>query len=352
MGAPFVPPAPHIVILGAGASKAAFCSGDREGKLIPRMDQIPSILSPVWQNLLNDAKPPVSGFEPQFSWLRAKGEYKNELDRIELEIVDYFSSLELPDHPTIYDYLVLGLRPKDLVATFNWDPLLLLAHSRNRGVVELPDIRFLHGCVHYATCAEHDVLGRLGEACPICSRPLRSGRLFFPDFDKDYTQDSLVQRDWDVTVERLKKAFHLTIFGYSGPATDYKARELLLSGWGETPLRSVSHIEIIDIEKDEVLRERWKEFIPFQHDMVTPDYWCSTIAHWPRRTGEYKLSASLYGIPSEEIGPIHTKFLSELQDWHRRLGDAEFKTNDAQQDAAEGQTSPGGQASPGSVNKS
>ena len=43
-------------------------------------------------------------------------------------LLDYFSSLALPEHPSIYDYLVLGLRPKDVIATFNWDPFLMLAH--------------------------------------------------------------------------------------------------------------------------------------------------------------------------------------------------------------------------------
>lgn len=329
MGAPLAPPAPHVAILGAGASKAAFCSGDRNHRLIPLIDEIPSILSPLWRELLRDANPPDSGFEIQFSWLRTKGDYTKELSAIESEIIQYFSSLDLPDHPTIYDYLLLGLRPKDLVATFNWDPFLLLSHTRNRGVVDLPDIRFLHGCVKYATCEDHDVLGTIGETCPNCSRSLNSGRLFFPDADKNYTQDSLVQRDWDKTIDRLKKSFHLTIFGYSGPASDHKARELLLSGWQKTPMLSVSHVEIIDVAKDEILRERWKDFIPFQHDMVTPDYWSSTLARWPRRTAEYKLSASLDGIPSEEIGPFYTESLSELQEWHRKLGAMETRTSNA-----------------------
>ena len=94
----------------------------------------------------------MEGFEAQFSWMRRHGRFVSDLQLIERLITEYFEDLELPDTATIYDYLVLGLRPKDTIATFNWDPLLLLAHYRNRNVAELPDIRFLHGCVGYFTC--------------------------------------------------------------------------------------------------------------------------------------------------------------------------------------------------------
>ena len=54
--------------------------------------------------------------------------------------------------------------------------------------------------------------------------------ILFPYSDKDYTKDRIISRDWAFVTDRLKEAFHLTIFGYSGPATDYKAKKLLL-GW-------------------------------------------------------------------------------------------------------------------------
>ena len=81
-------------------------------------------------------------------------------------------------------------------------------------------------------------------------------------------------------------------------------------------MREVSHVEIIDIKDDDALRRCWKTFIPFHHDMVTRDFWDSTIAKFPRRTAEYKLCASLYGIPAEPIGPFRTDSLHELQNWH------------------------------------
>lgn len=234
-------------------------------------------------------------------------------------IESYFSDLELPEHPSICDYLVLGLKAKDVIATFNWDPFLMQAHQRNRAICELPDIRFLHGSVGFATCREHDVLGAPNELCPLCGNGLERGRLFFPDASKDYTRDSLVHRDWSRVTAQLKKAFHLTIFGYSGPATDFNARKVLLDGWSKTPMREFNHVEMIDIADDEVLRSRWDEFIPFDHEMIVREFWDSSIARWPRRTAEWKIAASFYGVPTEDLGPIKTDSLSDLQAWFGRI---------------------------------
>jgi hypothetical protein len=283
------------------------------------MDSLPSILEKPWRDLVKCARPPHVGFEMQYSWMRRSGAYSSQLLEIENLIEKYFDELELPDSPTIYDYLVLGLRPKDVIATFNWDPFLMLAERRNRRVARLPDIRFLHGCVRYATCPDHDVLGTLSEVCPECQKPLSRGRLLFPDDQKDYAKDPYIQRDWAIVTGKLKKAFHLTIFGYSGPVTDIKARQLLLEGWSKTPIRDITHVELIDIRNGDDLRSSWKDFIPFNHDMVTSTFWDSTIARWPRRTAEYKLSASLYGIPSRYVGPFRTESLKELQEWHAAI---------------------------------
>ena len=314
---------PHVVILGAGASKAAFGGGDASGRLVPVMDELPQVLGDPWRELVEGANLAGAGFESQFMRLHESATNHARLDEIDGMLRSYFSSLVLPDHPTIYDYLVLGLRPKDVIATFNWDPFLMLAHARNRAVSPLPEIRFLHGCVRYASCLGHDVLGQPGECCPMCRKALVESSILFPHGDKDYASDGIIARDWAFVTERLKAAFHLTIFGYSGPATDYKAKELLLNGWKRTPMRRVSHVEIIDVDDADVLRRNWRKFIPFHHDMVDQSFWESTIAKWPRRTAEYKTAASLYGTVSEAIGPVTTKSLEELQEWHAEIADAE-----------------------------
>ena len=320
---PFKNTLPHVVILGAGASKAAMPDGDKFGRLIPLMDDLPNILGNFWIELVQEARPPFGNFESTFSWIGKKGSFQPQLSRIESLIESYFSKLKLPDYPTIYDYLVLGLRRKDVIATFNWDPFLMQAHRRNRKVVGLPDIRFLHGSVAFATCVDHDILGIPSEVCPKCNSALKQGRLFFPVEDKDYTKDSLIFRDWKAVTEKLQKAFHLTIFGYSGPATDYNARKLLLEGWEQTPIRDFSHTEIIDIKSEELMLESWTEFFPHYHSMIVRDFWKCSVARWPRRTAEWKISASLNGTPAEYLGPYRTDSLSELQEWFRQLAKTE-----------------------------
>jgi hypothetical protein len=323
MSKPFAPPLPHVVILGAGASKAALPFGDKSRKIIPLLDDLPEILGNDWTKLVKKSNPPEGNFEANFSWIRKKGEFCLELSNIETLIKNYFLDLELPDNPTIYDYLVLGLREKDVIASFNWDPFLMQAHRRNRNVGGLPDIRFLHGCVSFRTCPKHDVLGGPYEVCPECNCALIGGRLFFPDEDKDYTKDDLIYRDWLAVKKKLQKAFHLTIFGYSGPATDFNARNLLLDGWKQTPVRDISHVEIIDINDPDILRDSWSEFFPHYHSIVESDFWNSSIALWPRRTAEWKISASRDGIPSEYIGPFRSNSLIEVQNWFRQLAETE-----------------------------
>jgi hypothetical protein len=322
-GPPFCAPQPHVVILGAGASKAAFLDGDRNGKSIPLLDDLPDIIGEPWKELVIEARPPFLGFESQYSWIKSRQTFSEKLLKIEELVYQYFNSLEILDCPTIYDYLVLGLQKKDVIATFNWDPFLMLAYRRNRTIAKLPDIRFLHGCVAFATCPQHDILGSPSEKCPECEEALVQSQLFFPEQEKDYTKDALIQRDWLEVTKKLKNAFHLTIYGYAGPVTDYKARELLLDGWKEAPLKKSSHVEIINIEDEQKLRENWAEFIPFFHDMITNEFWSSTIARWPRRTAEYKLSASRYGIPAEYLGPFRTDSLQELQHWFSELAESE-----------------------------
>ena len=315
--------APHVVLLGAGASKAALPEGDNNSRLVPLMKELHHVLGDTWCDLSSNVPKTHEGFETEFSWLRSQTRYSDELRRIEQGLYSYFQSLELPCHATIYDHLVLGLRNKDVIATFNWDPFLMLAHRRNRHVAKLPDIRFLHGCVSYASCAQHDILGGPGEQCPKCGEAAIEGKLLFPDKEKDYTKDSLIARDWRVLRNHLSKAFHVTIFGYSGPATDHLAKQLLLNHWKESRLRDFGHVEIIDKSPASVLRINWQDFIPFHHEMIISSFWDSTIARWPRRTAEYKFGASLEAKPSEEIGPYRTDNLEELQHWYSEIARAE-----------------------------
>ena len=68
--------------------------------------------------------PPFDDFEAIYSEIATDPARKNVREAIDSRVFHYFESLELPDEPTLYDHLVLSLRPKDVIATFNWDPFL------------------------------------------------------------------------------------------------------------------------------------------------------------------------------------------------------------------------------------
>ena len=114
----------HIVILGAGASVAAFPNGDANGKKLPTMDNFIEMLDlePALERV--GIKNTRRNFEDIFSELYEINPSSSFLKEIEKIIYTYFESLKLPESPTIYDHLLMSLRPKDIVATFNWDPFL------------------------------------------------------------------------------------------------------------------------------------------------------------------------------------------------------------------------------------
>lgn len=160
---------PHVVILGAGATMAAIPQGDKNGKKSSVMDGFLETLG--MSELLKGVSLTTSSsnLEDIYSELHSRAEcaaIREELDR---RIRVHFSELELPSQPNIYDLVLLALRPKDLVATFNWDPLLLQAYQRACKVTkDLPDLSFLHGNVLVGYCRNHKCGGILTAHCREC----------------------------------------------------------------------------------------------------------------------------------------------------------------------------------------
>jgi hypothetical protein len=150
---------PHVVLLGAGASQAAFPEGDANGRRVPVMNDLIEVLG--LRDLLRPEGVLFEGrnFEDVYAHIHAHEELRSLRDTLESRIYSYFASLRIPEEPTIYDYLVLCLRDKDVIATFNWDPFLVQAYRRNRHAFALPQILFLHGNVMVAFCPDDRVLG-------------------------------------------------------------------------------------------------------------------------------------------------------------------------------------------------
>jgi hypothetical protein len=139
--------APHVVLLGAGASVATCPNGDRNGRRLPVMS---NLVNTVGLRDLIPGRLRRSNFEAVYSAIASDPNEAQKARAIETKIYQYFDDLELPDRPTIYDHLLLALQPKDVIATFNWDPLLIQAIRRNGAVLgELgcPTVLFLHGNV-------------------------------------------------------------------------------------------------------------------------------------------------------------------------------------------------------------
>ena len=318
-------PTPHVVVLGAGASRAALPDGDGRGVPVPLMTDLDVVAGNGWRSLVWEARVPRATFEARFAWLKQDGRFDDRLSEVEAGLAEHFARMTLPGAPTTYDHLLLGMRGQDTIATFNWDPFLLQTyqrHVRRFGSSRLPDVRFLRGSVVYATCEEHDVLGVVGAHCVECGRALRNVPPVYPTERKDYVSDPLLRREWDVVLRRLRNSFQLTIFGYSGPGTDAEARQLMRQAWAPGPRRA-DHLEVLDLVGRAELERRWRELIPYSHLLAHTTWDQCSIARWPRRTMEWKQKVSLYGQPAERVGPCRSGSLAEVDDWYAAICDFE-----------------------------
>ena len=289
------------------------------------MTELDTVAGDGWRSLIEEANAPATSFEARFAWLKQSGRYGDRLCEVEAELSGYFRSLILPNTPTLYDHMVLGLRGQDTIATFNWDPFLLATYERHVGRFgqsRLPDLRFLHGSTVYATCDDHDVIGYTRSNCTVCGKALRSVDPLYPVAEKDYVSDPLLKREWDVVLPRLQSAFQLTIIGYSGPVTDGEARRLLGRAWSLKDRRT-DHLEVVDRVAQACLETRWRTFIPFSHLIACIQWEESSIARWPRRTSEWKQAASLEGKPAQRVGPCPAKSLETAVEWYSAI--AEFE---------------------------
>ena len=225
---------------------------------------------------------------------------------------------------TIYDRLLLSLKPTDAVFTFNWDPFLFDSYQRNRTVVPLPKIFFLHGNVRIGACPTHDCWGDKGGCCRSCGKPFSDVPLLYPVEKKDYSQDPYIRRNWDTAAQLFKDAFTLSIFGYGAPRSDRDAVNLLRSAWTQRSDRSMEHIEIIDTAEEPILSERWSTFTPTHHYRVVRVFDDCRIAGWPRRTCESLLYPISEGVPCQRISWPSTDDLAELQNYVRQISQYEL----------------------------
>lgn len=314
---------PHVVILGAGASYAAFPHGDKLGRKLPLMNNLIETLGLKDLIARTELCFNSSNFEDIYASIHKESSLIEILEDLEVEVYRYFGEMELPEHPTIYDHLVLSLRNKDFIATFNWDPFLVQAIRRNGHKFKLPRILFLHGNVEVAYCADGHMMGNNGTICSHCGSLLTPTKLLYPVSEKNYHLDEFISRQWATVADVLKQAFMVTIFGYGAPTSDASAIKLLKTAWGDLNDRSMEELEIIDIRQEDDLRRTWSPFIHTHHYRVESNFYDSWIANHPRRTGEAYWNQFIEAkfiknnpLPREADFP-------ELWEWYSRLQEVE-----------------------------
>lgn len=315
---------PHVVILGAGASKAAFPEGDRNGKPIPLMDSLISIIGLSDELELCGIDYKGKNFEEIYSELSDNSNNTDVVTSVENKIWDYFNTLELPPYPTLYDHLVLSLREKDIIATFNWDPFLFHACWRNHTKANLPHVVYLHGNVSIGYCLDDNKVGLIDSNCNICGRPYIPSKLLFPVENKVYNLDPFIKREWETLNIFLKKAYMLTVFGYSAPTSDVAAKEIMKKAWGSVWSRNLEQTEIIDTKSEDMLKLTWADFIHTHHYDTTNNFYNSSLGLFPRRSCEAQWNSTMEGKFLEQF-PIPTDSgFEELWSWFSPLVKAEI----------------------------
>jgi len=279
---------------------------------------------------LREILPPVlleqaCDFESLYDHLADTPEFEDLVDLLETSVREYFVDLLLPSTATMYDRLILSLRPKDVIATFNWDPFLIQAYRRNAHLRELPCLAFLHGNVAMGACAEHRQLGYLDQICQECREPFQPSALLYPIRNKDYKSDPVIQDQW-ATLERvLENAYYLTIYGYSAPRSDKVAMELMRAVWDANQTRDLAQIEIIDIADRDELERRWRPFIVRRHFGISTTFGDSWLSQYPRRTCEALAHYTQLNLPFSGLPFPQGEDLEELQTAVNPLIDEELE---------------------------
>lgn len=326
----------HVVLLGAGASRAAFPNGDKSGRKLPLMNDFVEMVDGLAVYLKGlGVEYEGRDFEDIYSGLYDKYGVTGALQKIEDIVYDYFVGLKLPDEPTLYDHLVLSLRGTDIIATFNWDPFLWYALCRNRdrvGEVNLPKYLFLHGNTGVAVCVRHKYIsvGHHDCLCDQCGQPLRESKLLYPVTQKQYADDPFIKAAWDMMKSFLGAAYMFTIFGYSAPESDVEAIALLKEGWGSGEDRSLEQIQIVDVVAGDVLEAKWQPFICRTHFGIYRNIYNTFVGRHARRSCDALWDATMMCNPRREYPVPHMASWHELDEWLEPLLEAE---NRVRQDA-------------------
>ncbi len=180
----------------------------------------------------------------------------------------------------------------------------------------MPDIVFLHGNVAIGLCRKHENVGSMeyNSSCRTCYKLFEPSRLLYPVKHKDYETDDFINNQWKNLQRYIKKAYMITIFGYSAPVTDVAAKSLMQKAWQKNSLQNFAGIDIVDIKTKSELRKTWESFP--SHSFSTNKRIEETyLFNHPRRSCEAFQMATLQQNPWPDNKYPRFKTLNELQDW-------------------------------------
>lgn len=309
---------PHVLILGAGASLASFPHGDRTGIKLPLMNNLVEILG--LEPIINKHGLEYDGenFETTYDALVYSGQYTGLVGEIDEAVEAYFSKMHLPEEATLYDYLVLSLRRKDIIATFNWDPFLAQAFQRNMEVIgydQMPKMAFLHGNVAIGICTACKTKGWRYNVCDRCNKRFSPSKLLYPVSKKNYSADEFLSSEWESLQRHIQHAYFITVLGYNAPVTDSEAKKLMLDVWQQNTTKDFAQIDLIDIKPREEVKNNWRDFIVRDNYSIRGDFFDTYLGIHPRRSCDAFAMATLQQRPWRDNHFPKNLTLSELQNW-------------------------------------
>lgn len=321
---PFWEVSSHTFLLGAGASRAAFPKGDMFGRKLPLMNDFVEIVG--LEEFFNDNSIDYSNqnIEEIYSNLYSANPNSEVIIELNERIIEYFSLMKIPDKVTLYDELILSLQKKDAIFSFNWDPLLLQAFSRNHTLNELPSLYFLHGNVSVGVCEKDQRAGYINNRCSVCGEKFSPSKILFPIKNKNYNKDLFIESEWQALSLYLDNSFMFSIFGYSAPTTDVEARELMKSAWNKNKRTELNEIDIIDKRPREKVEENWEGFIYKSHGGIYDNIRDTQSFRYARRSCESWGYAILQCDPWSENNLPKFESLVDLQNWVKPLIEEEI----------------------------
>ncbi|PYP92692.1 MAG: hypothetical protein DMG65_03310 [Candidatus Angelobacter sp. Gp1-AA117] len=188
--------------------------------------------------------------------------------------------------------------------------------------LSLPQLIFLHGNVKIGFCEQDKRKGLTGARCSKCGETFKRVPLLYPIRQKNYSENTFITTEWKALNWALQNAFMVTVFGYSAPATDTEAKEMMLKGWGSGGKRNLEQTAFISFQEEGEIYRAWKSFIHSHHYEVHRDFYDSWIAKHPRRTGE-AYWAQYLEAKFIDSNPIPSVDFPELWNWYSRFKQAE-----------------------------